>query len=67
MTAEEASTVLKDAGFVNVKVVLEGSGADASSTDMTKTVTGVNPAAGTSVVGTTQIVLTVATGGGGLG
>ncbi len=65
-TAQEASTILKDAGFVNVKVVLD-TGADAQSTDMGKTVTGVNPAQGTAVVGTTQIVLTVGAGGGGLG
>jgi beta-lactam-binding protein with PASTA domain len=66
MTAEEASKVLKDAGFDNVKVVLDN-GADATSGDMVKQVTDVNPDAGTSVVGTTQIVLTVGAGGGGLG
>jgi hypothetical protein len=73
MTAEEASKVLKDAGFVNVKVVLDTNGdgtadGDATAGDMGKTVTDVNPDAGTSVVGTTQIVLTVdGKTGGGLG
>jgi serine/threonine-protein kinase len=57
-TAAEAVTILEGAGFDDIKVVLS-TGGDASSADMTKIVIGVNPSEGTSVVGTTQIVLTV--------
>jgi hypothetical protein len=57
-TADEATKILNGAGFGNVKVVLD-TGGDATSSDMGKLVISVNPASGTSVVGTTQIVLTV--------
>jgi len=60
-TAEEATKILHDAGFVNVKVVLDN-GTDATDADKTKLVVGVNPAEGSAVVGTTQIVLTVESG-----
>jgi beta-lactam-binding protein with PASTA domain len=67
MTADQATKVLKDAGFTNVKVVIKDGG-DAQSTDMGKLVVSVNPSEGTAVVGTTQIILTVEGGGGnGLG
>jgi beta-lactam-binding protein with PASTA domain len=57
-TAEEATKILQDAGFGNVKVVLD-TGADATDADKAKLVVSVNPTQGSAVVGTTQIVLTV--------
>jgi beta-lactam-binding protein with PASTA domain len=59
-TADQATQILKAAGFVNVKVVLS-SGGDATSADGSKVVVTVNPAEGASVAPSTQIVLTVGT------
>lgn len=57
-SAAEAKQVLEEAGFENVTVVLS-TGGEASSADEQKLVIGVNPAQGTLVVTTTEIVLTV--------